>query len=207
MPYVKHYDDCFLDALHNYLPDVLYGPPEQFGSSAPLVAHIQYQLRNRFDLFSSGQRAYSSSYTPQTPPRFVARAADPPPLQRTIPQVIRSTVMQGFDTPYDININTTLLGALFGMPSVAVPNVMESVIVAPTEQQIAAGTQVEIVDSEQDICTICQDRMPLGSEATSIRVCDHRFHNECINTWFQRSVSCPTCRHDVRDLESEPSAN
>lgn len=115
--------------------------------------------------------------------------------------------MQGFDTPYDVSINTALLSALFGMPTIPVSNVMESVVVAPTQEQIAAGTQVEIVDSEQDICTICQDRMPLGSEATSIRLCDHRFHTECINTWFQRSVSCPTCRHDIRDLESEPSGN
>jgi hypothetical protein len=78
-------------------------------------------------------------------------------------------------------------------------NFMEPVVVRPTAAQIEAGTAMEIVDAQEEMCTICQDSMPAGSQARCLNVCDHRFHPGCIDTWFQRDVRCPTCRHDVRD--------
>jgi hypothetical protein len=32
--------------------------------------------------------------------------------------------------------------------------------------------------------------------------CQHVYHRGCIDTWFERSVFCPSCRHDVRDSTS-----
>jgi len=80
-------------------------------------------------------------------------------------------------------------------------NALEPVVVRPTAEQIETGTAIEVMASEEDVCAICQDEMPLGSEVRAIRACDHRFHIGCIDTWFQRDVRCPSCRHDIREPE------
>jgi hypothetical protein len=115
------------------------------------------------------------------------------------------------DTGYALHentINTSILNTIFGVPNVIrnpIPEILEPVVVRPTPSQIAAGTQIEIVDAQDEVCTICQDNMECGSEARVIRACDHRFHIECIDTWFDRSVICPTCRHDIRIQQQEPT--
>ncbi len=88
------------------------------------------------------------------------------------------------------------------------PNFMEPVVVRPTAAQIAEGTAIEVVDAEEEVCAICQDQMEPGSESRVIHHCDHRFHPGCIETWFQRDVHCPVCRHDIRELgvAAAPSA-
>jgi hypothetical protein len=116
----------------------------------------------------------------------------PPPIRTSrFDTLVNETFVA---TPTSINLLNTLLGVM------AQPAAMEPVIVRPTTEQINAGTVIEVVDAEDDVCAICQDLMEPGSEARSFRVCDHRFHTGCIDTWFLRSVQCPTCRHDVRDL-------
>jgi hypothetical protein len=80
---------------------------------------------------------------------------------------------------------------------------MEPVVVRPTAAQIDAGTTIEILDAEEEVCAICQDTMEAGSQARNINACDHRFHVTCIDTWFQRNVRCPVCRHDVREPAAE----
>lgn len=193
MPYERHYSDCFLDGFHNYFPEILYGPPEQFGTASPLVSYIQHQVHRNFDLASAARRTYTSQF--QTPPRVQTRT-EPPPLQRADSyNDDRARVITAFAS--------LLTGTGFDMPIVMplhpAQNMMESVVVRPSAQQIENGTQIEIIDAESEICTICQDRMEPGSDARCIRACDHRFHIECIDTWFMRSVNCPTCRHDVRE--------
>jgi hypothetical protein len=96
-------------------------------------------------------------------------------------------------------INTTVMNTLFGLA----PNYMEPVVVRPTAAQIAAGTSLEAVDAEDEACAICQEAMQPGSQARVIQACDHRFHTGCIDTWLQRSVHCPTCRHDIREPAAE----
>jgi hypothetical protein len=77
---------------------------------------------------------------------------------------------------------------------------MEPVIVRPTAQQIDTGTTLEILDADEEDCAICQDIMLAEDEVRTITACDHRFHKNCIDTWFQRNVRCPVCRHDVREV-------
>jgi hypothetical protein len=90
-------------------------------------------------------------------------------------------------------------GGLLGLPA----PFLEPVPVRPTAAQIDENTVVEIVDAEEEICAICQDQMPAGSQARCLNACDHRFHVGCIDTWFQRDVHCPVCRHDVREPADE----
>lgn len=79
-------------------------------------------------------------------------------------------------------------------------NFMEPVHVRPTQQQINVNTtSTTLSEASPDICTICQDSFSAGSTQRIINACHHKFHTQCIDTWFQRNVHCPVCRHDIRD--------
>lgn len=77
------------------------------------------------------------------------------------------------------------------------------VVVRPTAESIARGTE-ELLGSqvpEHTICTICQDTITSSNTTLvrKIRHCGHFYHRGCIDEWFNRSVFCPTCRHDIRE--------
>lgn len=79
-------------------------------------------------------------------------------------------------------------------------NFMEPVIVRPTQQQIQANTTSSTLsEASSDICAICQDTYSAGANQRTINACHHKFHSQCIDTWFQRNVHCPVCRHDIRE--------
>lgn len=79
-------------------------------------------------------------------------------------------------------------------------NFMDPVVVRPTREQINAATEVIVLaEALEGSCAICQDRMEAQNPTRKINACGHSFHTECIDTWFERSVSCPVCRHDIRD--------
>lgn len=75
---------------------------------------------------------------------------------------------------------------------------LDNVVVYPTSEQIMNATTVYHVNTLQDdICTICQDNIQ-SNEVRRITHCRHYFHKNCIDTWFERNVHCPTCRYDIR---------
>jgi hypothetical protein len=41
--------------------------------------------------------------------------------------------------------------------------------------------------------------MSAGHSVRRLNRCGHTFHTTCIDTWFQRNVHCPVCRHDIRE--------
>jgi hypothetical protein len=79
------------------------------------------------------------------------------------------------------------------------PAFMDPVVVRPTPAEIDAGTTIIEVTGDGNVCAVCQDDIPAGTAARELDVCEHRFHTGCIDTWFERNVYCPVCRHDVRD--------
>jgi len=75
----------------------------------------------------------------------------------------------------------------------------DPVVVRPTSAEISSAT-VEVTDeaATSTNCAICQDSLsPLHIRLIQ---CGHTFHNQCIAEWFTRSVHCPNCRHDVREV-------
>jgi hypothetical protein len=176
------------------------------------VTYIQTRIRTELDLFSAGQRSFTNNVANRVPlatPQRVRVVAEPPPVR----QVHRHVDFAGLNllneliNPNVINsgVNTTVLNTLFGLglAPAANQNYMEPVVVRPTAAEIAAGTTLEVVDAEDEACAICQEAMQPGSQARVIQACDHRFHTGCIDTWLQRSVHCPTCRHDIREPAAE----
>jgi len=76
----------------------------------------------------------------------------------------------------------------------------ERIIVNPSPEQIEAGTILTTaLQTQDDNCSICQDPIEQNQSMRIIRHCAHRFHQDCIDTWFEQHVSCPTCRHDIRE--------
>jgi len=64
--YETLYGVHMLDDLHNYFPALLYDS-SAFESVQDVLGYIHQQTRNRFDLFSYGQREYQSTHPPPQP--------------------------------------------------------------------------------------------------------------------------------------------
>jgi hypothetical protein len=120
-----------------------------------------------------------------------------------LPSQIGGNQMGDYLSPIFSNSLSALLNGV-RQPAAAQQALQEPVIVAPTEQQVAAATAIEIVADDDEVCAICQEGMASGTEARSLNACDHMFHTGCIDTWFQRNVRCPVCRHDIRDIVETP---
>jgi hypothetical protein len=104
----------------------------------------------------------------------------------------------------------TLLGGLFGdilgtggMGGININSFLnERVAVYPTNEEIEnASITTRATGRQDDICAICQDDIDTNQNIRRLTHCNHYFHRDCIDTWFRSNVHCPTCRHDIREVE------
>jgi len=206
MSYHRHYDSALLDDIHNYFPELLYAP-ERFRSVADVLAYVQVQTRRRFDLFSRGRSEFlerdARTRIISTPPRRGSEIAML--FERHTQENMNPIPVDTGAVANDFLQALNLMNGLFQAPvaprqhTMNNPTFMDPVVVRPTAEQIESGTAIEIVDSEEEMCAICQDNLPAGSQALNLIACDHRFHSGCIRTWLSAHVICPVCRHDIRD--------
>lgn len=54
------------------------------------------------------------------------------------------------------------------------------------------GPELMCADGDSDKCAICLSEQ--HKHTTTRLDCGHCFHKTCINSWFERSTTCPTCR-------------
>ena len=201
MSYRRLYDSVLMDEIHNYFPELLYAP-ERFRTVVDVLAYVQQQADQRFNLFSRGRREFLESYRNQT-------VSTPPTRNRGVSMLFEAD--RGMDTgaaaaATEFINSINMMNGLFQLPIAPTQNnmggrsaFMDPVIVAPTAEQIQSGTAIEIVDSDDEMCAICQDNLPAGTQSLNLVACDHRFHSACIRTWFTTNVVCPVCRHDIRE--------
>jgi hypothetical protein len=144
----------------------------------------------------------------QTMAQHLRSLQTPPQLNRRTNEFIpASQLLQPFNAS-----DLTLLNSLLNIGSATQPDitnqfnnilgglnfVFEDVIVAPTPQQISAGSEITQHSAvPEDInCAICQER---GEPRTwRLLYCHHYFHTNCISRWYEQSVECPVCRADIR---------
>ncbi len=56
---------------------------------------------------------------------------------------------------------------------------------------------LESVSEVPEICIVCYDSFHVGEFLRKLP-CSHRYHQSCIDTWFEQSPFCPTCKQDLR---------
>ena len=166
-------NSALLNEIHNYFPALLYDN-NRFRGIHDVFYYVEAEMRNRFDTFSVNQRQYRANTMPQ---------------RRTVTPVFTGLFQR------EIVIDETeadLLNHIFRGFTDPVP-------VVPTTLDVQRGSSIhQVTASPESPCAICQDVIAVGNIVRKLRGCNHIFHLECIDTWFNRNVSCPTCRHDIR---------
>jgi hypothetical protein len=221
--YESVYGIGLLDDIHNYFPELLYNQ-EAFDS--PVLTYVRRQTRERFDLFSHGERQWraslpvSSAAAAATGATGAATAAATASgfaahrraFSRTMATPVPSTPINStLPTTTNADVLTTrLLLTLMSIPSGGPMGIgigagtgdnsfLQPVIVRPTAEEIETNTTVgHVVGDESVSCAICQDILTPEQEGRKLLGCGHWFHRGCIDTWLTRNVRCPNCRHDVR---------
>lgn len=224
--YERVYDVGLLDDLHNYFPGLLY-EPDRFRTVSDVLNYIRQNTSRRFNLFDYGARQHlqqqntraSSNRVPQN--TFTRQV---PVVNRWTPPVVTQPSHLEFDltNAVDIALLAPLLRSLdrlTGLDSPAPPpmahtpiqrvgggnrftGLFQDIVVHASQELIDAASNMRtlLMDVEES-CSICQDRMRQGENIRRLNACQHEFHGACVDNWFlHRSVLCPVCRHDIRDL-------
>lgn len=206
--YVSVYGVGLLDDIHNYFPALLYDTG-RFQNVANVFSYVRNQLDTRFNLFRHGASLYAASQrtqpvpTPQpvplTPPSRATRNANDIAAANLLLGFLRMSTEDDLSNYIQLPTRTTTANPW---------SFNEPVIVRPTAQAIAAGTEAVQGSSlaENTSCAICQDTIISTDSARRLVACRHVYHSGCIDEWFRRSVYCPSCRHDIRLPLSQPSA-
>jgi hypothetical protein len=207
------YSIQLLNDLHQHFPDLLY-QPQRFNNVQD-VLHYVIQVAN--------QNPYERERT------NYLRRANQPPLRRqpevpaysyfnidpvnavnhiSLPRILGRSLLSP-----QRSSTTQILEEFMNQLSGSIPNdarenlipasfLQDRIIVRPTNEQIEAGTIILTANQmNQDNCAICQDPMEIGQTIRMLRHCTHRFHQTCIDPWLEQHVTCPTCRHDIRDQD------
>jgi hypothetical protein len=192
------YGVVLLDDLHNYFPSLLYDQ-RQFQTLEDVFHYVRQQLNSRFNLYS-----YGSSQAQEH-------------VRRRSPQ---PTVVQQFDrdsvqiTEHDLSTNAAAAIFLLNMLNTE-PRTNRSaevwrsfrqpVPIIPSEQvlrehtEVISGSTLTENSTEEQVCSICQERILAAETCRRLLPCRHTYHRTCIDTWFYGHVHCPTCRHDIRE--------
>lgn len=184
----------FLNDLHNYFPEILYGRPDRFRNVQDLLDYIRQVAQ--INPYNRGLNQHISNYRHNTNQWEII--ADTPNPVYNRPEYSRPVYSRIY-VPNMARMNSSIFGTIIDelMNSINEEE-LENVVVQPTATEIENATIVYSVNSlQEDICTICQDNIE-SNEVRRIMHCRHYFHRTCIDTWFQTNVHCPTCRHDIR---------
>ena len=206
------YNVALLDDLHNYFPSLLYDM-DRFQTLPQVFYYVRQQMNARFNLYNYG--ASLASQQPQMHFNMASPAPAPAPAPAPFNFVSPAVDSSSPATPRmtrqrDSTSELSLLASLLNNFSPEIwtigvggggRGIGANVIVRPSPEIITQATEVISGSTlaEGTICSICQDVIVPTDSARKLRVCRHIYHQSCIDQWFERSVLCPTCRHDVRE--------
>jgi hypothetical protein len=214
---MQRYPSVILNDLHTYFPDLLYRP-NRFANVGDVLNYI-IGVANQ-NPYEAGRAEHQAQH--QDPPHVPAAPAPPviqPPIRLGARDPSFYEIIHGAGLPGHMDMFSSarprtqsvfgrsdqgiiqLINQLMDVPPDNPPqNFMDPVVVRPSAQQIMNGSEVTIVtQTYEQNCAICQDSIDEGQYARILDHCMHPFHRDCIDTWFQSHVTCPTCRHDIRE--------
>lgn len=207
------YNVGLLDDLHNYFPALLY-EHSRFQTVPHVFHYIRQQMNTRFNLYSYGAGlAHDTHQRPETDiPTVILTPQMAPQAPPAIPRAHHAD-----DMFTNINAASLLLGLLGAGADLTPParggiirpqggadiwaQFRQPVVVRPSATVIASATE-RLSGSDLvagTVCAICQDTISANANVRRLRACQHPYHTGCIDQWFERSVFCPTCRHDIRE--------
>ena len=65
-------------------------------------------------------------------------------------------------------------------------------------ENLRLNTTIEVIEEDNDsMCTICRNNFSEGDVVRKITSCNHMFHINCIDQWFEEHTTCPTCRTNI----------
>ncbi|XP_074520579.1 uncharacterized protein LOC141785881 [Halichoeres trimaculatus] len=80
-------------------------------------------------------------------------------------------------------------------PSLIPPTIPE--VTMPERRSAFRRRNVMSLSDAYSVCLICHNDLNKGNGGTRELQCTHTFHKECIEEWFWRKQSCPTCHVQV----------
>ena len=183
-------DSYIINELHTFFPALLYDPV-RFRSTQDVFRYVQGQLRARYDIFSNAQRQFQA-----TDPVFQAR--------HNVANTIRVSVTEeiGQVAMHDILLS---LMSRPGWNSSGSPLPETRGVLRLEQIRAASSLHSQTADSETP-CAVCQDSIVNNDIVRKLNGCGHIFHVDCVDTWFQRSSLCPTCRNDITGAAVTPAA-
>ena len=166
--------------------------------TAPIMARTQVQRRR---LFNPSRREAPAAAIPGP-----TAAAGPAPNLFSIPGMAPGAPAAA--NRREANLGAILAAALMSEMGAS----LSPVVVRPSARQIEATTEIipysDIPENDRiEECPISRETFTETSAVMRIRHCRHYFAPESLRTWFNSSVRCPICRHDIRSTLSENLAN
>ena len=200
-------DELYMPPPASYPPSPAYPPPAS--ATVPVAPSLQDLIGAADDddelpYLYEGRAASNSEFRmPVRSGRAAAvaavAAANPPPATpaRSSTRIMSfSQVVPLSDFSVSAIFNQIMQDAL----PVNLHELLEDVPVIPTEEHLRNNTSVSrLTEDIPDNCAICQDPLATNQDIRTLNHCEHIFHKQCIDTWFQRNIHCPCCRHDVRE--------
>lgn len=100
---------------------------------------------------------------------------------------------------FENNILTQILFNFNNMAPNTQNQTMEDVKVPlKSKQNIESTKYINVKNSDQTICTMCQYDLEDKNRVYKLKKCGHIFHRKCIKPWFKSyNHICPNCRIDV----------
>ena len=223
----RPYSISLLNDLHDHFPDLLYQPTRFQNVGDVLNYIIGIAQRNPYDAARAEYARQHTPTPPST--RTQSRAPDVSgadelyrvlygtsqneislgPIPSIFSNRVRSSRRSTLSGDPIMSFLGDLIGGQGGTSSVYSGGQMgtglqsfldQTVPIRPSVQQIQEHTILTTaIQLQEDNCAICQDPIDVNQTMRILRHCTHRFHQECIDTWFQSHVTCPTCRHDIRE--------
>ena len=220
----RPYGVNLIDDIHTYFPDILYNN-SRFTSVPLLMSYINTQMNQHFNTYNRMHMNHAATSTNNVQERRGEPPhRGEPPQPELESQFATNSYMDDqifldmFNanrnlfptTPVPIHRNSTTpprIGARFHIrtidedsnPFIAFMNGLitsESTQVGLTQNQIEENTRTLIHQQADGQCAICFDNYS-GHTVRVISRCNHIYHTNCIDRWFQTHSTCPMCRIDL----------
>ena len=58
-------------------------------------------------------------------------------------------------------------------------------------------------NTSEEMCSICQNEFEVADIVRRLNNCNHIFHLNCVDTWLSNHNTCPTCRNNITNDNTE----